>query len=91
MKNDPIEIKLAHPFTFGNEEISVLRLRRPKARDFREIGSFDKPFAAMLDFAASLADLAPAAIDQLDVEDVPKVVEVVSGFLGQFPATGTKS
>lgn len=90
MNKEMIEIKLSKPITFGGEQIDVLRLRRPKARDFREIGGMDKPFAAMLDFAASLADLAPAAIDQLDVDDVPAVVEVVSGFLGQFPATGVK-
>lgn len=86
-----IEIKLQHPIQFGDQEIITIKLRRPKAKDFREIGSFDKPFSALLDFAAALAELPPAAINLLDVDDVPRVVEVVSGFLGQFPGTGMKS
>lgn len=85
------EIKLSHPIKVNGEETSVLNIRRPKARDFREIGNMDKPFDAMLDFAASLADVPPSSIDQLDVDDVPKVIEVVSGFLGKFPETGKMS
>jgi hypothetical protein len=86
-----IEIPLQHPIKALDEEVAILKIRRPKAKDFRALGSFDKPYAALLDFAAALADLPPSVIDRLDVDDVPKVVGVVSGFLGQFPATGMKS
>ena len=48
----------------------------------------DKPFDMILDFAAALTDLTPAVLDRLDVEDMPKLIEVVSGFLGGFPGTG---
>lgn len=83
-----IEIKLQHSVQFGEQTIDVLRLRRPKAKDFRSLKNMDMPFAMMLDFAAELADLPPAALDNLDVDDVPRVMEVVSGFLGGFPGTG---
>ena len=90
-KETVTEITLTYPIKVGDEALTILRIRRPKAKDFREIGNMDKPFDAMLDFAASLADIAPSAIDQLDVDDVPKVIEVVSGFLGKFPEIGKKS
>ncbi|WP_374342572.1 phage tail assembly protein [Azonexus sp.] len=83
-----IEIPLAHPITYGDKTISTLILRRPKAGDFRGLKGMDMPFDMILDFAASLSDLSPAVIDRLDVEDMPKLIEVVSGFLGGFPATG---
>lgn len=88
---EKIKIQLKHPIQANGQEVSVLELRRPKAKDFREIGSFDKPFSALLDFAAVLAEVPPSAIDELDVDDVPTVIEVVSGFLGKFPGTGTTS
>lgn len=85
------KIKLNTPINFGDQTITEINIRRPIAKDFRSLTSMDKPFAAMLDFAASLADLPPAAIDKLDVDDVPAVVEVVSGFLSKFPQTGQTS
>lgn len=83
-----IEIPLKHPVAYGDKTISTLVLRRPKAGDFRGLKGMDKPFDMILDFAASLSDLSPAIIDRLDVEDMPQLIEVVSGFLGGFPATG---
>jgi hypothetical protein len=85
-----IEIQLGSPIKFGDEEIGVLKLREPRARDFRAIGNLDKPFAAMLDLAASLTDLPASALDELDAPDTMKVVEAVSGFLPQSLPTGKK-
>jgi hypothetical protein len=85
------KIKLITPIQFGDEKITELNIRRPIAKDFRSLTSMEKPFSAMFDFAASLADLPPAVIDKLDVDDVPAVVEVVSGFLSKFPQTGQTS
>jgi len=83
-----IEIALKHPVEFGGEKIEKLTLRRPTAKDFRPLKSMEFPFAMMLDFAASLANLPAAALDNLDVDDVPRVLEAVGGFLGGFPGTG---
>lgn len=83
-----IEIPLSHPIRHGEQEIGVLKLRRPCARDFRPLKGMEFPFAMMLDFAAELADLPAATLDRLDVEDVPRVMEVVNGFLSGFPVTG---
>lgn len=88
MSEPTYEIKLSHPITSGTETIDTLVLRRPKARDFRQLKGMEFPFAMILDFAADLSGLTPNQIDRLDVDDMPKVIEVVSGFLGQFPGTG---
>lgn len=82
------EITLLHPIEFGGERIEKLTLRRPTARDFRPLKSMEFPFAMMLDFAAGLANLPVVALDTLDVDDVPRVLEVAGGFLGGFPGTG---
>lgn len=86
-----IEIVLLHPIIFGDSEIKVLYIRRPKGRDFRELGGFEKPLSALLDFGATLADVPPAVMDMLDADDVPKVIEVVSNFLPTSLGTGKKS
>jgi len=84
----PKEITLIQPLKVGGEEVAVLKLRDPKARDFRALTSLDRPFAAMLDLAASLSDLPAAVLDEMGPEDTMKVVEAVSGFLPQSLATG---
>lgn len=86
-----IEIKLAHPVTMGDEEITTLKLRHPKARDLRACSAPDKPFAMMLDLAVALSDLPRSVIDNLELVDAMAVVEKVSGFLPQLPPTGTTS
>jgi hypothetical protein len=85
-----IDIPLSHPIPYGETTLSVLQLRRPKAGDFRGLKGMDKPFDMILDFAATLSGLTPAIIDRIDVGDMPKLIEVVSGFLGESPVTGTK-
>lgn len=84
----PKEITLIQPLKVGGEEVAVLKLRDPKARDFRALTSLDRPFASMLDLAASLSDLPAAVLDEMGSEDTMKVVEAVAGFLPQSLVTG---
>lgn len=86
---DVIEI----PLTTKNikahgEPITVLKLRRPKGKDYRKLKNPHEPVSMLLDFAAHLAGVPPSTIDELDSDDVGKVIEAVSGFLGKFPVTG---
>lgn len=84
------EIKLQCPIMVDGEEVLVLKIRRPKGKDYRAMGNFNKPISAILDFAAVLADVPPSSIDQLDADDVQNVTEVVSRFLEKSPVTGPK-
>jgi len=75
-------IKLTVPIEAHGEMISTLTLRRPKAKELREM-----PLRSALkmgdfyDIAAACADIPPSAFDQIDGADVMHIVEVVGGFL----------
>lgn len=87
---DPIVIKLKTPIQANGEEVTELRLRKPKGKDFRVIKDVEHPFDMILDFAASLAGVPPSTMDALEAEDVKEVTEAVGGFLAKFPVTGPK-
>ncbi len=70
------------------EPITELKLRRPKGKDYRKLKNPHEPVSMLLDFAAHLASVPPSTIDDLDSDDVAKVIDAVSGFLGTFPVTG---
>ncbi len=84
-------ITLLHPVKFGDETIDKLDIRKPKARDFRALGNLDRPFSMLLDLAAQLTALPASVLDDLDADDLPALMEVMSGFLGGFQGTGKTS
>jgi hypothetical protein len=75
-----ILIKLSSPLRIGEEEITELKLRRPKGRDYRAIKSAT-PMAMCLELGAAMAEQPPSVIDLLDGDDVKKLVEAVGPFL----------
>ena len=83
------EVTLSAPVQAHGEEIVLLRFRKPKGRDFKQISaeSMEQPFAMLLDFAAVLADVPPSTMDELEPEDVKAVCEVVGPFMPQGPVT----
>jgi hypothetical protein len=86
--DEPIKIQLKQPIPYGDGTLPILSLRRPKAGDFRGLKGGDKPFDMVLDLAARLAGLSPAVIDRVDVDDLPRLAEVVNGFLSGFQEIG---
>jgi hypothetical protein len=88
-------ITLQHPVTLGEESqevISKVELRRPTGADFRQVGAANNNYDLCLKFAAQLSGLPDIVFDRMDgVDDVPKVVEVISGFLTSSQKTGQTS
>ena len=88
-------ITLLHPVTLGEdtkETITKIELRRPVGGDYRQVGAANNNYDLCLKFAAQLSGLPDALFDKLDgVDDVPVVVETVSGFLTSSPKTGQTS
>ena len=88
-------ITLVHPITIGaetQETISVVELRRPTGLDFRQVQGANNNYDLCLKFAAQLSGLPDVAFDRMDgVDDVPRIIEVVTGFLTSSPKTGQKS
>lgn len=88
-------IPLQHPITIGEETqqtISVIDLRRPTGADYRQVGSANNNYDLCLKFAAQLSGLPDIVFDRMDgVDDIPQLVEVVSGFLMNSQKTGQTS
>lgn len=84
-------ITLQHPIQFGDKTVNKLDIRKPKAGDFRMLKNLDQPFGMMLDLAAELSGLPASVLDDLEADDLPAVMEVMSGFLHGFQGTGKTS
>jgi hypothetical protein len=88
-------ITLVHPVTLGaesQESISVVELRRPTGLDYRQVQGATNNYDLCLKFAAQLSGLPDVAFDRMDgVDDVPRIVEAVTGFLTNSPKTGQTS
>ena len=82
-----IEVKLKEPVSHGSETIDKLEIRKPKAKDIRQLPT-DPKTGDILDLAARLADQPPSVINELGMEDVEAVLEVVGGFFQRGLGTG---
>lgn len=81
---------LKHPVVFGSEQITSLRVRKPKARDLRDLPAGDLTMGHMMDLAAVLCDQPCAVINDLEIDDAMAVLEIVGGFMPAGLATGDK-
>lgn len=78
--SEPKVIKLKEPIQFGSETITELRLRKPKAKDFRPMGE-KRTLGEILDLAGRLCGQPKAVIDELSVEDMWEVSKTIEGFM----------
>lgn len=81
-------LKLKEPIAWGSEVISELEVRKPRAKHVRNLPQEPKA-GDLLDLAAALCGQTPRVIDELSIEDMQALLEVVGGFLGSGPATGS--
>jgi hypothetical protein len=82
------EIKLREPVKQGSELISVLFVRKPKAKDFRALPAEGASTGDILDFAAKLVGQPPSVVDELCMEDFQELMEVVGNFVMPGQMTG---
>ena len=80
-------IKLKEPIPFGSEAVTELRLRPPKAKDFRRL-PMEPSIGDMLDFAGQLAGQPKVVMDELGVEDFAEVMTLANSFVPGGRATG---
>ena len=81
-------IYLVEPINIGGNEITELKIRKPKGKDFKRLPIEIKTMGDIMDWAARLADEPPSTFDELSGEDVMQIMEVVSDFLPNAPAIG---
>jgi hypothetical protein len=81
------EIKLTKPISWGSDTITSLSLREMKAKDLRKL-SAQPSMSELLDMVSQLSGKPGALIDDLNVEDAMRCVEVVSSFFPNSQKTG---
>lgn len=82
-KRPTTPIDLEYPITVDGVEVSALAMRRPTVADQLafEDGKGSEALRTV-NMMASLCDVPPASIKQLDQVDFQKLVEVLQGFRG---------
>jgi hypothetical protein len=84
-----ITITLSEPIPWGDETITELTLRRPKAADLEHLS--DRATIKELLFVAQKCAGVPArVIKELDGDDAMEVIEAVADFLDGGQKTGKK-
>lgn len=84
-----MEYHLKHPITSGDEQVKVLKFRRPKAKDFRGMDLNKLDMSAFIVMASRLSGLLPTEIDEIDGEDWTNVLEIIANFISPGRKTGT--
>ena len=89
---DPVTIELEHPIEFGSKTIAELTFRPIKAKDLRRVKAPDHRRIEMtLELAGYLSGQPTQVIDELEGNDLMKVLDLVADFLSGSPATGVES
>lgn len=89
---DPVTIPLSSPIEFGSQRIEEIIIRPLKAKDLRTMKtSHDDQIRYMLEMAGKLSGQSSQIIDELEGEDLGKVIEVVTVFLGAIQGAGENS
>ena len=88
-KQSFLTVTLKHPFENGiGEKVTEITLRRPKARDFREIQKEYPGNADLQGFslAQKLSGLVPEDFDEVDGEDFQAIGTKIAAIVGKSPA-----
>ena len=77
---------LAHPGTFAGVEMTQIELRRPKGGDMRKALNLTGAGEITASMIVNLAEITPAALDELDGEDFMALSAIVGNFMGKQSA-----
>lgn len=90
-KSRSVNVPLVYPISHGGQVIAELNLRPFKAGDLRRVEApADREIAMVLELASYCSGQVQEVIDELEGEDLQKVLEVVGGFFADSPLTGKK-
>lgn len=89
--SEPVVIKLRKSITYGSRTVEELTIRPPKAKDLRRVKESDTAMQTSLNMASWLSGEVSEVVDELEGEDLAKVLEVVDTFFRKLRGTGAKS
>lgn len=78
--SEPLILKLKEPIAFGSETVTELRIRAPKAKDFRRF-PMEPTMGDVLDMVGQLSGQPKPVIDELGLEDLAEVTQIVGNFI----------
>lgn len=81
-------ITLEYPIQAHGEEVTQLRLRRPRVKELRQMDEAAGEIAKTAALVGALAGLNPREVDQLDAGDFTRLGQAVADFLPTARATG---
>jgi len=90
-KLNTIDHTLIHPGTFGGVEMTEIKLRRPKGGDMRKALNLTGAGEITASMIVNLAEITPAALDELDGEDFMALSAIVGNFMGKQSAGTPKA
>lgn len=83
---DTVEVKLDYPVTFKDKVIDTLTFRRRKARDLVAMDAVKGEMAKTFALYASMCGQPLPVIEDLDGDDLDKVIEATAGLMGKTAA-----
>lgn len=75
-------ITLQYPVTVDGEEITELRIRRPKMADLKRGQKHKNDLEKSIHLIADLAEVSPMVVEELDAADFATVSAKVGEFMG---------
>lgn len=91
-RKQPIVVQLDYPIEYGSRIIGQLTIKPLKGKHLRRLETPEsKPIPMAMELVGLLSGEIPEVIDELEADDLMRVVEVVMGFLGGFQGTGSTS
>lgn len=83
---DTVEVKLDYPVTFKDQTIDTLTFRRRKARDLVAMDAVKGEMAKTLALFASMCGQPLPVIEDLDGDDLDKVMDATADLMGKAVA-----
>lgn len=81
MMENKASLKLGNPIKFGEEFVSEIGFREPKAKDIWNLMDNDGlKTSTILELAQKLSSKPKVLFEELSIADTFKVIELVSGF-----------
>lgn len=86
---DTVEVKLDYPVTFKDKTIDTLVFRRRKARDLVAMDAVKGDMAKTFALYASMCGQPLPVIEDLDGDDLDRVIELTAPLMGKTAAAAT--
>jgi hypothetical protein len=78
-----IKVTLKYPVTLEGAELKSISIRRPKARDLRDMESAGTDIEKSIAMIAALAGIPPDAVEDFDVFDFTAASVAVAKLMGE--------